>query len=219
MPSRSSSRTSRGRQGDVLGGALCAGSLRLPRRGAEHAGGGAAFRPPPQHATQDAGACGAAGLPAKPSAFAAQARRLHGDHRRDPGGGPFGAGQAAAHGEADSRAAAGRARLCGRLHDREELPPRAARPHSGGVRSARPCAGPRAGRFWRGDRDDRWRRADDPRVLPRSAALGRVLRQGVSGGAERGLPRRPQRRVRLLRRRAAHDPVRQHQAGGGAHPR
>jgi hypothetical protein len=186
---------------------------------AEHAGGGAAFRPPPQHGAQDAGARGAAGLPAEPAAFAAQARRLHGDHRWDPGSRPAGAGQAAAHGEADFRAAAGRAGLCRRLHDRQGLRARAARPHSGGLRAAGPCARPRAGRFRRGARGDRRRRAYDPRVLPRSAALGRVLRQGVSGGADRGLPRRSQRRVRLLRRCAAHDPVRQHQAGGGAHSR
>ena len=43
--------------------------------------------------------------------------------------------------------------------------------------------------------------------------------EGVSGGADRGLPRRPQCRLRLLRWRAAHDPVRQHQAGGGSHSR
>ena len=46
-------------------------------------------------------------------------------------------------------------------------------------------------------------RAEDPLLLPRPAALGCRLRQGLPGRADRGLPRRPQRGVRLLGRRAA----------------
>jgi hypothetical protein len=53
------------------------------------------------------------------------------------------AAQAAAHRPTDLAAAAGRARLRRRLHDREGLRPRAAAAGAGGVRPARPPARPR----------------------------------------------------------------------------
>ena len=54
---------------------------------------------------------------------ATEAGRLHRHHRRDPGGGqgPGGSAQAAAHGASDLRAAAGRARVHGRLHDPDRV--------------------------------------------------------------------------------------------------
>src|SRR3712207_6820673 len=70
--------------------------------------------------------------------------------RSDPGGGPLGAGQAAAHGQADPRAAPRRARLRRRPHHRGGLRPRAARPGLGDVRAAGAPARPRAGRLWGG---------------------------------------------------------------------
>ena len=51
--------------------------------------------------------------------------------------------------------------------------------------------------------------------LPHSDAL---LRAGLSGGDDGGVLRRPRSGVRILRRGAAVDPVRQHQDRGGAHP-
>ena len=52
--------------------------------------------------------------------------------------------------------------------------------------------------------------------LPHSDACFVV---GLSGGDDGSLLRRPRSGVRILRRRAAVDPVRQHQDRGGAHPR
>src|SRR6266478_1427591 len=50
------------------------------------------------------------------------------------------------------------------------------------------------------------------------AAQRRLFRTGLSGGDRRSVLRRAQRRLQLLRQGAALDPVRQHHAGGGAHP-
>jgi hypothetical protein len=206
-----------GEGGDVLGGTLRKGAPRLPCGRAEPARGGTALRHPSQHGAQDADLLRAAGLPAHEAAFAPQARRFHRDHRHDPGGGPHGTAQAAAHGQADPRAAAGRAGLRRRLHDREGLRARAACPCAGGVRAAGPPARPRPGRLRRSGGGDRGCPAEDPLFLPRPAALGRLLHQGLPGRAHRGLLRRPQRGLRLPRRRAAIHPLRQHQAGGGPH--
>ena len=51
--------------------------------------------------------------------------------------------------------------------------------------------------------------------LPHSDAM---LRGGLSGGDDGGLLRRPRAGVRVLRRRAAVDPLRQHEDRGGPHP-
>src|SRR5690349_19314260 len=217
MPSLSSVGTS-WKAGDVLGGAVRKGSPRLPGRGAEPARSGTALRHPSQHRAQDAGLLGAAGLPPDQAAAAAQARRRRRDHRPDPRGRPRRACQAAAHRQADPRAAACRARLRRQLHVGEGLRARAAAAGAGGVRPARPPARPRPGRLRRGRRGDRRRAAQGAPVLPRPAALGRLLRQGLPGRAHRGLPRRAQRGLRLPGRGAALDPLRQHQAGGGPDP-
>ena len=50
------------------------------------------------------------------------------------------------------------------------------------------------------------------------AAQRRVFRAGLSGGDRRSVLRRAQRGIRVLRQGAALGPVRQYQAGGGAHP-
>src|SRR5262249_46217916 len=46
-----------------------------------------------------------------------------------------------------------------------------------------------------------------------------LFRAGLSGRNRRSVLRRAQRRVRVFRQGAALDPLRQHAAGGGAHPR
>ena len=60
--------------------------------------------------------------------------------------------------------------------------------------------------------------AQDPLLCDGPAAQRRLFRAGLSGGDRRSVLRRAQRRVRVLRQGAALDPVRQHHAGGGAHP-
>ena len=52
----------------------------------------------------------------------------------------------------------------------------------------------------------------------RPAALGRLLRGGLPGGDDRSVLRRPRAGVRVLRWRAAVDPLRQHEDRGGPHP-
>ena len=68
----------------------------------------------------------------------------HRHHRRDPGGGrrSGGAAQAAAHGAPDFRAAARRARVHGRVYDREGLCPGPWAVDARGFRSAPSPAGP-----------------------------------------------------------------------------
>lgn len=59
---------------------------------------------------------------------------------------------------------------------------------------------------------------EDPRVLHGCFAFGRAFIRPTRR-SPRGVSRRPCQCVRLLRRRAAVDPLRQHHAGGGADPR
>ena len=92
------------------------------------------------------------GYRAHEAAGAAEARSVHRDHRQDPGRRQRSAEEAAAHGEADLRAAAGRARLHGRHHDREGLRRRLAAAIAGDVRAAGASAGACAGGLRRGDR-------------------------------------------------------------------
>ena len=161
---------------------------------------------------------GAAGLPAHEAAGAAEAGCVHRHHRPHSGRGQRPAEEAAAHGQADLRAAAGRARLHGRHHDREGLRGRLAAAGPGDVRAAGASAGARAGRLRRGDRRHRRRGAQDPLLRVRPAALGRLLRGGLSGGDDGSLLRRARAGVHVLRRRAEVDPLRQHQDRGCPHP-
>ena len=205
--------------GDEGCGSVCAGSARLPCGGDEPAAGGAGVRHRPEDGGEDAALFGAAGLPAQQAAGAPQARWVHRRHRPDPGGGPGAAAQAAAHGAAHLPAAAGRARLRRRRDDREGFRPGAAAAGPGDVRPPGASTRARAGRLRRGGGGGRRGGAEGPLLLPRPAALGRLLRQGLPGRDRGGVLRRAQRGVRLLRRRAAEHAVRQHAAGGGAHPR
>src|SRR3954468_22826432 len=102
--------------------------------------------------------------------------------------------------------------------------------HRKRLRAGAPAAAPRglcaaaarswpcAGGFWRGAGGDRRGRGQDPLLRDGPAAQRRLFRAGLSGGNRRSVLRRAQRRVQLLRQGAALDPVRQHHAGGGAHP-
>ena len=60
----------------------------------------------------------------------------------------------------------------------------------------------------RGDRGDRRGPPEDPLLLYGCAAVGRAVREGLSTGDDRGVPRRTRVRLRLLRRCAAVDTLR-----------
>ena len=152
------------------------------------------------------------------AAGAAEAGCVHRHHRPHSGRGQKPAEEAAAHGEADLRAAAGRARLHGRHHDREGLRGGLAAAGAGDVRAAGASSGARPGRLRRGDRHHRRRRAQDPFLRVRPAALRRLLCGGLSGREDGSLLRRPRPGLHLLRRRAEVDPLRQHQDRGCPHP-
>ena len=119
--------------------------------------------------------------------------------------------EAAPHGQADLRAAARRAQLHGRLHDREGLRAAQEAESARDVRAAGASAGRRAGRLRRSDGGDR--RGGAQGALPGGgpAAVRRLLRDGLSGRDDGSVPGRSQPRLRVLRRSAAHDPLRQHQ--------
>src|SRR5262249_21344771 len=68
------------------------------------------------------------------------------------------------------------------------------------------------------DGRDRRKGAEDLLLRDGSAAQRRLPSTGLSGGEQRGLLRGPSRWLRVLRRRATLDPVRQSQAGGSAYP-
>ena len=126
-----------------------------------------------------------------------------------------GAGEAAAYGEADLRAAARRAWVRRRLHGGEGLCPDRPGTRARDVRAAGASAGPCAGGFRRGGRRDRRRAAEDPLLLHGPAAVGCLLREGLSARDDRGVPGRACVGLRLLRRRAAVDALRQPQDRGG----
>ena len=134
----------------------------------------------------------------------------------DPGCGPDRTRQATPHGQADLRAPARRARLCWRLHGGEG--PRADLHGRSGQETFVPLVHPPGHAqvdFGGGGGDDRRRASEDPFLLHEPAALRCLLREGVSAGDHRGVPRRACRRRRVLRGRAAVDPLRQHQDRGG----
>ena len=87
-------------------------------------------------------------------------------------------------------------------------------------RSTRPAGRPsrrvrRPGRLRRSPSGHRRRRMQGALLGRGSAAQRRRVRAGVSGRDDGGVLRRTQRRVPLLRRRAAWHRLRQHHAGGG----
>ena len=87
-----------------------------------------------------------------------------------------------------------------------------------GVRAAAARSGPRAGGLRRSAGGDRRGGTEDPLLRDGPAAQRRLLRAGLSGGDDGGVLRRAQCGVRVLRRGAAVDSLRQHDAGGGADP-
>ena len=105
-----------------------------------------------------------------------------------------------------------------RDHDRKGLRARAPAAVARDVRAVAARPGARAGRLRRSAGGDRWSGAEDPLLRDGSAAQRRLPGAGLSGGEQRGLLRGTSRQLRVLRRGAALDPVRQPQAGGGAHP-
>ena len=145
-----------------------------------------------------------------------EAGRVHGGHRRDPVGGPGCAAQAAAHGTTDLRAASGRARLHRRLHHREGLRPRSAAVDTRSLRAAASPAGPCPGRLWPSGGRSAWQAGEGPLLLLYLAPFERLVREGLPAGDDGGFPGRARQRLRLLRRDPSIDPVRQHDAGGGA---
>jgi hypothetical protein len=209
----------RQRAGDEGRGALREGQVRGPDRGIERAGGSPAVRDRSQNSCEDGGILGAAGLPAHEAAGAAEAGCGHRHHRWHPGRGPKPAEEAAAHGQADLRAAQGRARLCRRHHHCEGLRGWLAAAGAGDVRAAGAPTRACAGRLRRGDRHHRRRRAQDPLLCIRPAALRCLLCRGLSGRDDGGLLRRPRPGLHVLWRRAEVDPLRQHQDRCRAHPR
>ena len=98
---------------------------RLSTRGLSHHEAGPSVRDRPPHGEEDAELFVAAGIPPDEAGAAAQAGRVHRHRRRDPGGGRGSgrAAQAAPHGASDLRAVARRARIHGRVYDREGLCP------------------------------------------------------------------------------------------------
>ena len=186
---------------DVRRGALCGGSSGCCRRGTEPSRGRAAVRDRPPDGEEDAELFGTAGVSADQAGAASEAGRVHRHHRRDPGGGRRSgrAAQAAAHGAPDFRAAARRARVHGRVYDREGLCPGPWAVDARGFRSAPSPAGPCPGRLRRGGSRDRRATREGRLLLPDPAAFRSVVREGVSEGDDGSLSRRPCQRLRLSR--------------------
>ena len=103
----------------------------------------------------------AAGLPADGADQAAEAGRVHRDHRRVAARGRRPSSQAASHREAGPGSPAGGARVHRRLHHREGLLARAPAAQPGDVRAAAPRSRPRPGGLRRGDGRHRRGRAED----------------------------------------------------------
>ena len=99
--------------------------------------------------------------------------------RGDPGGGPDGAAEAAAYGQADLRAAARRARLCRRLHGGEGS---CAAARARGRETFVPLAHPPGHAqvdFGEAVGGDRRGSPEGPFLLHGPAAVGRLLREGL----------------------------------------
>src|SRR5271165_5318388 len=104
---------------DVPGGDLRTGTASGSSGGQESASGSQGVWDIARDGAEDAGVCGAARLPATAADQAAQAGAVAGCYRRHSEGRQAETREAAAYGETDLRAAKGRARVHGRLHDRE----------------------------------------------------------------------------------------------------
>ena len=154
---------------DVQGGRISAGSPGGDGGWDEHAGSSPGVRPAPGHGAQDAGLFGPAGLSPADSAKEAQAGALHRRHRPDPGGRLKASQEAAPHGQAHLRAAAGRVRFRRRIYHGQGLRQRESSSDQGDVRAPVPSAGPRPVRLWRGPGGHRRRGAQGPLLRHRPA--------------------------------------------------
>src|ERR1700731_5184838 len=126
---------------DVRGGDLWTCTASSSSRGQESAGGSQGVWAFARYGTEDARVRGAARLPAPAADQAAEAGPVVGRHRRHSERRQAEASQAAAPVEADLRAVEGRARVPGRLHDREGL-----RAHSDATWAGDVCAADASGR-------------------------------------------------------------------------
>ena len=203
---------------DVQGGVVRAGAAGLHGGGDEHAGGCPGVRAAPGYGAQDAGVLGATRVSSSVTAPPPQAGAFHRRHRPDTGVGPERSQEAAPHGQADLRAAAGRARVWGPVHQRQGLRQGAPPPDTGDVCSAVPSCRTRPVRLRPGEGGGRRSGADRPLLRPGPALQRRLLHQGLLRGDHGGLPGRPRLGLRLPGRGAPEHPLRQHQAGGGQDP-
>src|SRR5215813_13185993 len=160
------------------------------------------IRVEPRDSVEDVPVLAAAGLYAHEAGDEAEAWPFARGDRRDPGGGSHGYGEAAAHREADLRAAARRTRVRRWLHGGEGLRPHRAGKRPRDVRAADASARPCAGGFWRSGWRDRRCSLQAPLLLHGPAAVGCLLREGLSGRDDGGIPGRPRVGLRLLRRSA-----------------
>jgi len=175
----------------VHGGTVCAGQACGSCRGQEPACGGPWARVVAEDSQQDAGVLLAAGLPAAEASAAAKAGAVARRYRRHSGRRQAAAAQATAHGQADLRAAAGRARLHGRLHDREGLRAREEAKRPGDVHPAQPRSGRSAGRLRRSRGGHRRCRAQGAFHGLRPSALGRLLCMCLSSRDNRSISPTP----------------------------
>ena len=86
--------------------------------------------------------------------------------------------------------------FCWRLFGRARLCAHRPSPGARDLCAAGASARPRAGRFRRSDRGDRWGAPEAACVFHGPAAFGRAVHEGLSGGDHRGVSRRPCERLR-----------------------
>src|SRR5450759_1516553 len=169
----------RGRK-DVHSGTLCRDTTRGDGGRAEPPGGGEALWRSSEHHHEDASVFSSAGLSAERAARVEEAWSVYGVDRQGPGRRPERAQKAAPHGATDFRTAAGRRRIFRRLHDRAGVCGASHVALARDVRSLEPSPGACAGGFWPGGRLYRGQEGPLSLLLCGSAALGRLLRQGLS---------------------------------------
>src|SRR5271163_1867555 len=130
-----------GHRRDVPSGDLWACAAFGAGGGTEPARGSAGVWDLAQDDPEDASLCGSAGISAAAAGEAPEAGAVVGRHRRHSGRRPAETGQATAYSEADLRPASGRARVPGRLHDREGLRAHSYAAWTGDVRAVDPRRG------------------------------------------------------------------------------
>src|ERR1700730_4061307 len=191
----------RGRK-DVHSGTLCRDTTRGDGGRVEPPGSGEALWRSPEHDHEAAPVLVYSGLSWARAASIEEAWSVHGVDRQGPGRRPRRSQEATPHGASDFRAVAGRGRILRRLHDCARIcgAGHAARPRD--VRAVEPSPGSRAGGFWRGGWLYRGQEGAVSLFLRGPAALGWLLRQGLSDRDGRSFLRWPCGGVRFFRRRA-----------------